>query len=280
MRMVFASPVIVITFAFGAGVASAQPPDKPAGPEDKEKLEVLQRHIRNLKSTFKEDRVRAAQELAKLGEAAKPAARALCEAAVEPNNKLAREALEALQKIWPQLHDDVVMILADKNPQKRATAIKDILLLEDGEAAVPVLLENLKRHLTVANDFGAADESVAFAIDALKRMAPKNVGVVNVLLTGASPTNSKSSHRILALGTLGELVEENPKAAPQIKRMLLAGMADRNSKVRIAALRSIGNLGKHAKDNATLTIIKKLKLDGDEDVRSAATETLDKLQSE
>jgi HEAT repeat protein len=89
-------------------VAMPLPAQEKPKPEDKEKQEAIQRHIRNLKSTFAADRIRAAQELAKIGEDAKPAARVLCEAAVDTNVKVATEAVEALQKVWPELHKNVV----------------------------------------------------------------------------------------------------------------------------------------------------------------------------
>jgi len=265
----------------GFGIAQEKDKPKPEKPEEKEKQEAIQRHIRNLKSSFTADRIRAAQELAKIGEDAKPAARALCEAAVESNVKVATEALEALEKVWPSLHKNVVIILAEKEPRKRAEAIKDILLLEeDGDAATPVILENLKRHIATSNDFFGADESVAFSIDALKRYAAKSTSFVNALLTAAGPLNSKGNNRALALIALGDLAEENPKSVPQIKKTLLTGMGDRNPKVRVAALKGIANLGKNAKDTATLNAIKRLKLDSEAEVREAATASLDKLQNE
>lgn len=245
--------------------------------EDKERQEAIQRHIRNLKSNFSADRIRAAKELAKFGEDAQKAAPALCEAVVESNRKVAVEALEALQQIWPKMHKNVVTILADKDARKRAEAVKDIVLTEGGEAAVPVLIDNIKRFIT-ADDFFGADESVAFSIDAVKRMAPKSASFANVLLAGASPLNKRPNNRMLALTALGEISEEHPKSITQIKRTLNYGLGDQNPKVRIAALKGFANLGKYGNDKATLNAVKRLKLDSDSDVRDAATATLEKLQ--
>jgi len=152
--------------------------------------------------------------------------------------------------------------------------------MEEAEVAMPVVLENLKRHITSSNDFFGADQSVAFSIDALKRITPKNASFLNVLMIGAGVTNQKGNNRILALIALGEIASEHSKSLPQIKKALSNSLADRNPKIRVAALKGLGQMGKNAKDMPTLNAIKRLKLDSDAEVREAATATLEKLQDD
>src|SRR5262249_31763554 len=57
--------------------------------------------VARLKSGTPDDRAKAAEELASLGEKAQPAARALCEAALAPSPEVSRAALKALKKVHP-----------------------------------------------------------------------------------------------------------------------------------------------------------------------------------
>src|SRR5258708_6460764 len=94
--------VLPALFAFAAVLPAA---------DDAADKAVLDPFIKALKPGNKlADRVRAAQELGKLGERAKPAARALCAAAIDESPKTSQAALESLEKVWPELHKQVVLL--------------------------------------------------------------------------------------------------------------------------------------------------------------------------
>src|SRR5262249_27794606 len=102
--------------------------------------------VARLKSGTPEERAKAAEELANLGEKAQPAARALCEAALSPSQKVSRGALEALKKVHPDLHEPVFVLLIDEKAENHQQALAKLSLLGDqGKPAVPVLLHQIKK---------------------------------------------------------------------------------------------------------------------------------------
>src|SRR5205807_5692732 len=64
---------------------------------------TISRLMSALRSEHNVDRIRAANELAKLGQAAKSAARALCAAATDEDGEVRQSAIEALEKVHPAL---------------------------------------------------------------------------------------------------------------------------------------------------------------------------------
>jgi hypothetical protein len=121
--------------------------DRPAPPPEGAELpRELQPIVSRLRSGPAEDRIKAASELAEMGEKAQPAARALCEAALAPSQKLAQAALRALEKVHPDLHQSVFVLLIDDKANNHKQALEKLSRLrEEGKPAVPVLLHQIKR---------------------------------------------------------------------------------------------------------------------------------------
>jgi formylglycine-generating enzyme required for sulfatase activity len=109
-------------------------------------VEILQQ---KLKGGELSGRIAAVKALGKLGKAAAPAARAVCEATLDASEELRSEALESLEKVAPALYPHVVTLLVDKDRAKLRKAVFAIARLEaEGKPAAPVILHHLKRMTT------------------------------------------------------------------------------------------------------------------------------------
>jgi hypothetical protein len=134
-----------------AAVVVKPPPDNPKPDNPKPKPENadlpadLKPIVARLKGRSADDRAKAAEELGGMGEKAMPAARALCEATLDPSQKVARGALVALEKVHPELQKPVFVLLVDEKANNHVEALTTIVGLgEAGKPAVPVLLHEIK----------------------------------------------------------------------------------------------------------------------------------------
>src|SRR5207249_5518063 len=72
--------------------------------------------------------------------------RALCEIALQPSAKLSRGALQALEKVHPDLHQSVFVLLVDDKAGNHRQAITKLALLgELGKPAVPVVFHQIRK---------------------------------------------------------------------------------------------------------------------------------------
>jgi len=237
----------------------------------------LKAYLRALKSGSNAEQIRAAQDIAKLGAAAAgPAVPALCEAIADNNSKVAAAALEALEKVDAKLHKLLTALLFDGSEKKRSDAMQDISQLENVEVTVPVLIANVRNRIAKDNDRNGIPGDLVRAIDALQSIAPKNPSYLKLLVDASGPGNPRNKNRNYVIKALGDLAAENEKSIPTIKRALAASLVDRSKDTRVAALEAIGKIGLPAKDLAAT--VKKLKFDGEADVRDAASAALEKIQ--
>jgi hypothetical protein len=109
-------PTAILAMVFSLGGLAGRPTTASASDPiiDKASLKAsptagqpdrgVQQLIKDLKDPSDAQRVRAAQELAKLGDQAQPAARALCALALDGPDATRNAALDALQKVRPDLY--------------------------------------------------------------------------------------------------------------------------------------------------------------------------------
>lgn len=113
----------------------------------------LQAVVSRLKRGTTEERLKAAAELAEMGEKAQPATRALCEVAMSPSQKVAHATLEALEKVNPEIHKPVFILIVDEKADKHLEALHKLSLLgEQGKPATTVVLHEIKRCRELFND--------------------------------------------------------------------------------------------------------------------------------
>jgi hypothetical protein len=255
--------------------------------------------LNNLARTMKDgspvDKIDAAKELGEMGPNAKAVAgKNLASACLDSVPKVAQAALLALEKVWPELYQPGVALLKDTEDkfgvsEVRANACESIARLTDGDAGVPFLLFHLRNHLEKDDDFHRLNSALEANVVALKKLAADNPAFHKILLTGASNLNIKFKNRALALQTLGELGDTNPKLRKQFIPTLrtACNVQSPNPKmishpkndvrpVRIAAIEALAKFGKDAEPE--LPMLKKLKLDPEDSVRNAAKSAVDVLE--
>jgi hypothetical protein len=89
-------------------------------------------------------RAQCARDLEKLGPAAKPAARALCRALLDPSESVRTAADSALEKVDPQVYWPVRALVTRADESKHARAITALCKMkENARPAVPILLYHL-----------------------------------------------------------------------------------------------------------------------------------------
>jgi HEAT repeat protein len=258
--------------------AAAQKPKQ--GPSDVPGNPAVAALAKALGSDNATDRIRAANELAKLGEAAKPAARALCFAATGDSQEVRLAALEALDKVQPALVQPITTLLVD--PRNSYQAAQQIAAMgESANPSVPVLIWHARQDVT---------NNAAVDIRALARIGPKDPEAVRAIIGYGQAAvgrheDSRKGSKTAALTALGELSENRGTLRQEIVMCLVKVLPQCETEYEfadfylgsplIAAIKSIGEYGTDAK--AAVPLLKNLKLHKQIDVRQAATTALDKI---
>ena len=101
------------------------------------------------------NRIAAARKIAELGEnKGKPAARALCQMAVQMG-AVRRPALDALEKVDPKLYPHIVTLIVDNESSNHYKAIGEIAGLgNEARSATPVLMAHAKAMVRLAGRVG------------------------------------------------------------------------------------------------------------------------------
>src|SRR5262249_26845664 len=128
---------------------AAAPTPPPLGDEKKgapSKQAQADEYVKLLKHRDPRERIKAVQGLAALGDAADGAGRALCQATLDNNPKVATAAIDALEAVRPDLHPALVPLLVDREPHRRQQALRDLEQMGPrGNAAVPVVVAYMQR---------------------------------------------------------------------------------------------------------------------------------------
>jgi hypothetical protein len=271
----------------------APKPKKPQAPGERELGPILAR----LKSGSQEERVAAADELARMGDKAQPATRALCESVTDPSQKVSRAALIALEKINPELQQQVFVLVIDDSAANHKQALNKIGHMgEKAQAAVPVLVHEIKRCEDDLNDQlqgrgigrGRPWQSVTLLdviaenMVTLPKIAPEDPLVVRTLV---AQTQFKTEDRFFRLGSrpfplraravqlLGDLAEDRAEHRKEIIPAIVAVLNDAakhtESSQDIEVLAGIGEVdsachallkcGPDAKPTLTKDVLPRLK---------------------
>jgi hypothetical protein len=241
-----------------------------------------------------EDRIRAANQLARMGPKGKAAARALCEAALEDKGEGRQAALEALEKVHPELYKHVLVLLVDQEFRNHVNASQGIgRLKEEGAPALPILLDHIQKCLSdqrepplasVYNTTSLLDADLR----ALVEIAPNNQEVWKCLV---DMLKSEPGHRLysrfegarartVAAECMTKVGKDNSAARsvfvpPLIKATNVTIYDQRDKATCLAAIRTLGSFGPAAKD--AVPTLKKLKIDTDERIRRAASQALEAI---
>jgi HEAT repeat protein len=265
------------------------PGHDPAGGISDPKIAKL---VRELRSDRPANRIRAAEELSRMKEKARPAARAICEAATDTDESVRQAALEALEKVQPALYEPVLTLMVDggRNNQARAARIIE-QMGEDGKPATPVLLAHLRLHPAVAD------------IKALRVVASDDPATAVLLLElmtygGQRPSDEGWQIRNAATAALRDVAKSQPSQRREIVKSLVAAIrnaqttaegasgrhplhiedivaAEQSFQTAIVAINTLAEIGPDAKE--AVPELKKLKLSPSASMRRAAIAALERI---
>jgi HEAT repeat protein len=274
----------------GKGKPPAKPDPRP-GPEDRGLGPKLAKLVRDLKSERSADRIRAAEQLGKLKEEAKPAARALCEAATASEESVRQAALEALEKVHPRLYKPVSTLLVDNDAGNHLQAALDIKGMgEDGRAATPVVHAHLRRYRRPGDEgmfWRGGGELILGDMAALRAIAPDEPNTVKVMIeltTYEGQLYQGGQVRAAAATALGDLATRQPDRRDEIVKALVAATQYRpnygnewtEQPAMIAAITALGQIGPYASE--AVPALRKLNLNPQRPIREAASAALEKIE--
>jgi HEAT repeat protein len=281
----------------------------------------LSDHLKSLVAAMKsrklQEQVHAVEELGKLGEAARPALRDLCEILAANNSPSLRQAgLTALEKIHAELHRAVIVLMLEEDAQKHPGATRELARLgEEARGSLPILLAHIK---TAAVRF-PNDAPILVGEDAaaLVQIAPDDAAVHKMLLDLTQYTavgRYQSDHgqvaRASAVQNIGELVQKRPEQAKHIVPGFIASIRTMtDDQVRSQAVGVLGTVAENQPDlrpqiaaaflallrkgeaaaitqiakcgrdaKDAIPFLKQLKLHQNESIRTAATEALAQIE--
>jgi hypothetical protein len=275
----FTQGIIDIVPRKGRSVPPVEPPD----PADVTTNRTLAPLVQGLKSGNAAERIRSANELGKLGAAAKPAVRALCEVAAYDFGELRQAAVDALERIEPALAKPVATLLADESSRNCAVAARQMAKMGGSASpAVPVLVWHARR--------GKAFD-VEADLDALATVGPRDPEAVRAIIAHArSPISggvldaSGRNERTAALEVLGWLTQNRGSLRQEIVGFLVKTLAEcEGERLRARVIRSplvaaIGSLEGYGPDaKEAIPVLKRLRLNASKHVRAAAASALERI---
>jgi hypothetical protein len=250
-----------------------------------------------LKSKKGEDRLKAARALAKLGKLALGTERALCEViATDALPAVREQAFSALEKLRPDLYGSVVTLaLPAENDRLDGYQTASSQLAEIGKqagAATPLILRQLDQLLTwlakeaapprVVRVTGLSPDGLArIHIRTLAKIAPDDPSVIQMVGKATrlknTPTAVNNTHvQREALGALSAMAKASAETRKQILPYLVGALSDQEVNVKVLAITGLGGLGTEAKE--AVPSLRALRFDQSEQVRSAVTAALAKIQ--
>lgn len=292
-----------------------EPRSRPEATVPEGLLELVGR----LREGTAEDRAAAAAELASLGERAAPAASALCRAATDRSETVSRAALRALEKVRPDLHRSVFVLLIDDQASNHTQALVQLGAMGNrAKPAVSVVQHQIQKCLTQLQTQQGRWTASTFAaviidnMDALVRVAPEDPEVVKTICNlsrartpqvvvnrqrpGFQVQATETPFRQEGVYLLGELAATQPAHREQILPVLSDLLKEATQKTAGAdpfvvldamtevdrigtALWRCGAEGKKTLKSETLPKLDDLQFHKSEKVRQAATALRQKIEN-
>jgi hypothetical protein len=244
----------------------------------------LEKLAKDLRHKDVKVRLKAVKSLAEKGEDADPVAGPLCDALMDRSPQVAVAALEALEKVRPDLYKHVSTLVLDKDPYKQLEAIRELGLM--GEKANPVtnlLLARLRTVLATRFKDGLSAVGLSGGLSpverayftAIRQIKPDDVETIKLFKVMAGVTNRDSYARLEAIRFLNDWAGDDAARRKELLPLLKAGLDD--PVCQVECIKISGSYGSLAKDFAPL--LRKLKLSSVETIRKAASEALDKIDN-
>lgn len=283
--------VLMITLGLHGMRGSAQ--EKQQKP-DRVKLDV-EKFIKDLKNPDAKIRTNAAKSLMALGTEANAASAALCSATLDKSAQVRRAALEALEKVNPELYPLISTIVLDDDFHKRLSAIETLAKMgEDALPAVDFLISKFSVESSGEGPFRGLVDSDAWRGYAdgggllfsrwtsfpsayyatLVTVAPEDERVIKL--------NKKLAAERRGYGYMTALrflyyrwAGEDETKRKEVYRLLKAAFSESRPSIEIIDM--IGSYGALAKD--FVPTLKRLKLSSSSEVREAAAKALEMIET-
>lgn len=220
------------------------------------------------------NRLKALEQLAAMGEEAKPAATGLVEVILELPTKGREKYLETLEKIDPEASKLVgPLLMQERDPRKWADVFDTVDAAgADAKACLPIL-----RRLYLTDITGKLTKDMYVAqrvILTMVKIDPEDKVVIQTVLGALGTTNrGPTVVRARAFDAIKEL-----KADPRdVTKALISAMNDKVC--MLVAIETLGSMGKDARD--AVPILMKLKMEqsgASKDIRDAATAALQNIE--
>jgi HEAT repeat protein len=259
--------------------------------------------IKALRGKTTTDKVKAAEGLEKLGPEARDATRAICDAVLDPSRKVRNAALNALEKINPDLHEVVAPLALDENPSNRLDAVERIQKMgANGKPATSLVIASYGNPARPTEIGSLEEQFKQQAIDTLIAVGPEDKEVVDALIFWLlADQDSRMRDRcaevlpqthipkrtvpallkamsagIVRLPAVEALGEIGADAKTSVKALANVMVTDPDAAVRLGAIRALERIDPGAKD--FLKALEKSKFDPDAAVRKASEEALKNAQ--
>lgn len=244
---------------------------------DKESLDKISKGLRSNKF---DTMLASLDEARKMGKNASPIAAEVSRLILSQNKKISDAAIEAYEKIEPEVHPILVSVVVEKNKALRYQAVNKLELMGKGaKSAMPILLYHLNQEVKDAAGDWAPLLKAMVAID------PADNFVVSQVLGFASAapvpkTVGKSGSKVggpvefeTARATGVGLIEKIVVSTDRKVRALLAAIGNsRVEKIRLDAIEQLATIGPEAK--LALPTLRQLKTDSAAKIRDAASEAV------
>jgi HEAT repeat protein len=293
----FTAVLCAFTLCVASTAGQGSDNDKTPGSDE---LNTL---VKNLRHRSVKTRLQTAEALGKMGVDAKPAAaKALCEATMDQSPQVRAAALDALQKVWPEIYKPLSTLILDKEKEKREAAIKEIGLMgPDAAPAATVLAGVLRKelagsqpsyvrrgitrpgrlptYLPVHRTTGFRLEPTAeAAFNALQAIKPQDNASLQILITIAKPLNKLPAARLEAIKTLNIIAGDDESIRKKVVPVLRANLLQPdNEELVTTCIELLGNYGKVAA--VALPQLKTFKLSTVEAIREAANKAVDQIEN-
>lgn len=231
--------------------------------------------VKRLKDKDLKDRVKAAQECAKLGPKAKAADAELVRMVFDaffPEGQ--QPALDALVKVRPDLGPPVAVLWHLKDPPAKCLQAAEAIgkLGRDGVLGTDALMRGIRVYDKPQRNDPAV---VKACIVALGEVLPADKDVVGVL-GQCAVLNAEVDLREAAIQTMAKIAVAHAELATLVLKHYRITLNSPNNSVRVATLQGIAALGEDAK--SLLNPLRKLDKDDDPDVRKAVNDALDAIE--
>ena len=265
-------------FAVAAGLLLSLA-GRSAARDDKEDLAIL---VKDLASKTEKTRLAAVQSLAALGPRAAPVLKDVCDRVVDKSPKVSVAALEAVEKIDPDLYKPLSGYLLDGKAQDRAKAIFELKKLgEKARPASAVFVSHLRSALDTLPVSKGAEKTRARtaaheAVDVIAAVQPDDHDAVATMKRAAGAGCPDMRVRLTAVEYLVKWAGTDAERRKEVVPILGAGLSG-DKALAAQCAQYAGSYGSAAK--SLLPVLKQLTQSPDMAVRNSAIVAVEKIDA-